>query len=165
MAASKTKKSVSKNKKEKMTTPVKSVHVISYLCSNCDEEIEELKLCSGCKAPMRVVQVIEKFGEDAEEYLQKLNADSKPKSPKKKNVKSVELDDGLGDFDSEDKELEMFSSMDGGIFPDVEKEDDFANKTDGFSRALDELLDEEEDTEDLDELGVMGTKPNEMPEL
>lgn len=56
-------------KREDMVRSVVTVQVIHYCCSNCGEEIEEMKTCPSCKAPMRVLQVKELFGDEATKFL------------------------------------------------------------------------------------------------
>ncbi len=158
----------------KVVQPMKSIHIVVFGCPNCGEELEELKLCKECNSPMKVVQVIEKFGTDAEEYLAQLKREgiwTTDSVMPKKNAR--EDDDGIGDDDLDDLENipikgipddpdEPFAEASslGDIFPDdgapssVEPDMDFQD-------ALSTLDEEEEDvTEDLGDLG-----PDGLPEL
>ena len=172
MAASKTKKNGNGNK---VIKPVNSVHIVIYSCPNCGEELEELKLCNECDSPMKVVQVIEKYGSEADEYLEKLKKEGSwgagtvvPPKKKESGDGGISGDDleeldipitGLQEQEEEDDEPTGL----GEIFPD---EDDGeaapASSSNGdldFMEAL-EKLDEEEDVEDLHDLG-----PDGLPEL
>jgi predicted RNA-binding Zn-ribbon protein involved in translation (DUF1610 family) len=79
--------------KDQLITPRKSVHVVYFSCPHCGEEIEDIKLCRECGEPMRVINVVEKFGEEAEKRLEEL---------KKKYSR-----------DSEDEEEEGYVTTDG----------------------------------------------------
>ncbi len=172
MAASKTKKTGNGNK---VIKPVNSIHVVVFACSHCGEEIEELKLCNECNSPMKVVQVFEKFGQEADEYLAELKKegmwDADSVSPKKKKEK---IDDGgISGDDLDHLDIPIMGVNDGGvkedlddglsdIFPD--EDDEVESATSGsqdldFMEAL-EKLDEEDQIEDLEELG-----PDGLPEL
>jgi len=163
MAAPKTKKKASKKNGDKMVTPAKSLHIVHYACGNCSGECEDLKLCSGCKAPMKVIQVTEKFGEDAENYLKELKKNSgknkviKTKSPLKGDgAISEEGLEKLEDNVPEEREIEII----GDIYPDersggVKKS---KAKDNDFSKALSKL-DEEDSIDDFDGFGTEGVIP------
>lgn len=170
MAAPKTKKN---GNGDRIVKPVNSVHIVIYACSNCGEEVEELKLCNECNSPMKVVQVIEKYGEEADEYLEQLkkdgNWDAGVVTPKKKvessdgGISADEIDHldipitGLHEEEEEEEDEPMGL---GEIFPD---DDDSGNKPAtqdiDFMEAL-EKLDEEDEVENMDGLG-----PDGLPEL
>jgi hypothetical protein len=167
MAASKTKKN---GNGDKVIKPVNSIHIVVYACSNCGEELEELKLCNECNSPMKVIQVLEKYGDEADQYLEKLkkegNWDADAVQPKKK----AETDDGgisADEIDNLDipitgvhEEEEEESVALGDIFPDDEESSSKpANKDIDFMEAL-EKLDEEDEVEDMDGFGKDG-----IPEL
>jgi hypothetical protein len=143
-----------------------------YACSNCGEEVEELKLCNECNSPMKVIQVLEKYGEEADQYLEKLKKegdwDATAVTPKKKaeaddgGISSDEVDHldipitGLHE-ESDDEPVGL-----GEIFPD---DDDDSSTSKPASKDLDfmealEKLDEEDEVEDMDGLG-----PDGLPEL
>lgn len=158
----------------KVVQPMKSIHIVVFGCPNCGEEIEELKLCKECKSPMKVVQVIEKFGQDAEDYLAHLKregiwtADSV--MPKKGDVDD-DGDGGIGDDDLDDLDIPIKGLAEdkedlvdeppvlGDIFPDEgvpsSKEPDM-----DFQEALSALDEEDEGVTDMDDLG-----PDGLPEL
>jgi len=151
-----------KKNDRKVVKPLVSVHVVHYSCSNCGEEIEEVKMCSGCNAPMRVIQVVELYGDEAEEYLENLKEKAKKDTAKAK-VTNVEYDESVSGAEVEEEDLDSDVSDDvelGEIFPDEEEEEE--SKTyvgdlgDDFEAALD-ILDQEdeelgEDIENLPEL-------------
>lgn len=155
---------------KKVVQPVKSIHIVVFGCPNCGEELEELKLCKECNSTMKVIQVIEKFGEDAENYLAHLKREGVWSSDSVTPKKDDDDDDsGIGDDDldgldipirglPEDTFEEAASLTDifpdegtgGGVEPDVD-----------FQKALSALDEEEEDViKDLDDLG-----PDGLPEL
>ncbi len=133
--------------------PLISVHVVHYSCSNCGEEIEEVKMCKECSAPMRVIQVAELYGEEAEEYLETLKENSKKNLPKEKSP-VIQFDE---DIEIEEEEEGLSDDVElGEIFPE---DDSLPNKTyvddlgDDFEAALDILDQEDEDfSDDIDDL-------------
>jgi len=163
--------------KEQLVTTRKSVHVVFFSCAHCGDEIEDIKLCPGCGEPMKVIDVVEKFGEDAEKFLAQV----------KKNMPTTSEDEEEEEYVSIDKEQPNIILMggassnldDGGIDPTASEDDGleiiFPDDGDGedalpkvealddgeLSKAL-EQLDEEEDTvsEDFDSFGG-----GEVPEL
>ena len=60
-----------KKKKDELIPQRKSVHVVFFSCAECGEEVDEIKICPECGKPMKVIDVVEKFGEDADRYLEK----------------------------------------------------------------------------------------------
>lgn len=79
-------------KKDDMVRSVITVQVIHYCCSNCGEEIEEMKSCPSCKAPMRVLQVKELYGDEATKFLESLksNQDDGDDSAKLEDLGTIE---------------------------------------------------------------------------
>lgn len=165
MTASNTKNKV----EEKTTKQINSIHIVVFSCPNCGDEIEELKLCKECKNPMKVIQVIEKFGSEADEYLAKLKRDGvwdenavRPKNDDPSDTGLSISEDELDDIDIKVAGEDIADDVDemplGDIFPD---DDDTPAKTASNDKDLDwvealDKLDEEEDTSDLKE---------ELPEL
>lgn len=102
--------------------PVFTIQIIRYYCTSCGEEKEEVKLCSACGSSMRVVEVIEKYGDEAKEYLSKFIT--------KRNIKlegvaeDAQVDTQNADFDSEldiaEKDADSFYSD--SIFPDTDSD-------------------------------------------
>lgn len=150
----------SKNKNgSKLVTSVKSVHVVYLSCPNCGEEEEHVVFCSNCSQPMKVINVVEKFGEEAEEFMKKLNL--------KKKLESDEVDSMDDDIDetpnviilSDDEHIDADGSIeDGGevdlgvIFPSDNEEESPAGTPDpDLTEALEQLDEEDEGLpEDLD---------------
>lgn len=165
MTASNTKS----KEEEKTTKKINSIHLVVFACPNCGDEFEELRLCKECKSPMKVIQVIEKFGTEADEYLAKLKRDGvwednsvRPRHDDLKDGGVSSMEDELDDIDikiaGEDEPTDTAALAIGDIFPDddadkapVEKHVDDLD----WAEALDKL-DEEEDTSDLND---------ELPEL
>jgi hypothetical protein len=156
---------------KKVVQPVKSIHIVVLGCPNCGEEVEELKLCKECNSPMKVVQVIEKFGSDAEEYLAQLKREGvwgmDSVRPNKGNTdEDVETDDldeeleiPIRGLTEEVVDDDAVSSL-GDIFPDDGAPSTVVPDVD-FQDALRALDEEEEDvTKDLEDLGPEG-----LPEL
>ncbi|KKR05766.1 MAG: hypothetical protein UT34_C0002G0273 [candidate division WS6 bacterium GW2011_GWF2_39_15] len=159
---------------KKVVAPVKSIHVVVYACTNCGEEVEELKLCKECNSPMKVIQVFEKFGEDADKYLSQLkkegewDADSvTPKKAHAVNDGGIDSDDleeldipikGIADDPFEEEKVDVDDLTD--IFPDDGQTAGVEPDVD-FQKALSALDEEEEDvSKDLEDLG-----PDGLPEL
>ncbi|MCC7290100.1 hypothetical protein IT417_02525 [bacterium] len=154
---------------EKTTKKINSIHIVVFACTNCGEEFEELRLCKECKSPMKVVQVTEKFGNEADEYLAKLKREGvwddtsvHPKHDENSDGGIAGSSDELDDIDikiaGQESTEETIEDLElGDIYPDDESgERTTKNVTDmDWSEALDKL-DEEEDTSDLNE---------ELPEL
>lgn len=145
--------------------PLVSVHVVHYSCSNCGEEVDEVKMCNDCNAPMRVIQVAELYGEEANEYLDNLKEAEKGKTPEQK-PSTVQFDDSVAGEQAEELGLEEEVVKDtddvelGEIFPEEEDENErrtyVGDLGDDFEAALDTLDQEDEDlgddVEDLPEL-------------
>ena len=145
--------------------PLVSIHVVHYSCSNCGEEKEEVKMCNDCNAPMRVIQVAELYGEEANEYLDNLKEVEKDK-PSERKASTLQFDESVSGAESEESESTEETTQDADdvelaeIFP--EEEDGNERRTyvgdlgDDFEAALDVLDQEDEDlgddVEDLPEL-------------
>jgi hypothetical protein len=146
--------------------PLVSLHVVHYSCTNCGEETEEVKMCDACNAPMRVIQVVELYGDEANEYLEDLKEQAS-KNVKKEKVSEVQFDSSVtgADVDSLGEEDVLDDADDielGEIFPEDDEEEEGSKKKyvndlgDDFEAALDILDQEDEDMpddiEDLPEL-------------
>jgi hypothetical protein len=107
--------------------PLVSLHIIHYSCPNCGEEVEEVKMCKGCNAPMRVIKTVELYGDEANEYLDNLQETNKKETVEKK-TRSVEFDDSVIGSESDElaiNEDEESSSLElGEIFPEQEDDDE-----------------------------------------
>ena len=163
-----------KNKKDEVITPRKSVHVIFYSCPNCQEEIEEIKVCA-CGEPMKVINVVEKFGDEAEKYIEQakkeerqVEDDEEGYTETEKEEPNIILMDQDAKLDGEDTGIDPTKDDEMGldiIFPDEDHEEESPKvelgADDELSKAL-EQLDEEEDVsaDDFD-----GLVDGEMPTL
>jgi hypothetical protein len=56
----------------KVVTPRVSVHVVFYSCPSCGHETEHVEFCEKCDKEMRVIDVVEKFGTEAQELIEQL---------------------------------------------------------------------------------------------
>lgn len=163
-----------KKKKDELIPQRKSVHVVFFSCGDCGEEIDEIKLCPECGKPMKVIDVVEKFGEEADKYLEKTISS-------KKNSGEEEEEDYIP-IDKEEPNIILMGGEedvidDGGInpnqtyedsldviFPDEENDD--LPKEDipvdaELSKALEQLDSEEEDVS-AEDFGFDGEN---IPEL
>ncbi len=160
------------NQKEKLVTPRTNIHVVFFSCSDCGEEESEVRLCSSCGTPMRVINVVEKFGEEAEAFLEKVQKAVQEDIDEEKGKRIDEdepniilmgddehLDEGGIDptQDDDDSGLDV-------IFPSDDDEESTLPKDnipvdDDLSVALDKL-DEEDDDLDTSDFGF-----DDMPEL
>jgi hypothetical protein len=163
---------MTKDQEEKKVLPQRqSVHVVFFSCQNCGEEVDYIQFCPDCGKPMRVIDVVEKFGDEADDFIKKIEdrlaAEGNGKSEdttesvidEEPNI--IVLDDEDDHIDIEEPVNEGVDSL-GEIFPD---DPDRATGMEGneFSDLDDivaELDKEDEDDFSLDELGDDG-----LPEL
>ena len=166
-----------KKKTEELVTARKSVHVIFLSCPHCGKEKDHIEMCGECGEAMRVIDVVEKFGEDAERFLKRVE---------KRKENGGKLDEDEEDFVGIDKEEPNIILMgeeevidDGGIdpakddeasldviFPDEEeksrKDVIVADADDDLTKALEQLDSEEDDDVSA---GDFGFDDGEIPEL
>ena len=163
---------MSKKDQEKKLVPQRqSVHVVFFSCENCGEEIDYIQFCPDCGKPMRVIDVVEKFGEDAEVFIKKVEdrlAGSTSSVEKEFEEIPEEQESNiivLGEEDHLDDGavVEDVDTLD-DIFPDddadIEKKE---SKSDDDLSELDDIvaeLDKEEDDFSMDDFGDDG-----LPEL
>lgn len=148
-----------------------SVHVVFFSCGNCGEEAEYIQFCPDCGKPMRVIDVVEKFGEEAEELIKKIEdrlAKSTPQTEEKEFTQIVDeiepevitLDDTVP---TEEVVEDGVDSLD-DIFPDDDSDIEGKGvKTDEELSDLDDIvaeLDKEDDDFSMDDFGDDG-----LPEL
>lgn len=165
--------------KDKLVTNHKSVHVVFFSCAHCGDEIEDIKFCPSCSEPMKVINVVEKFGEEAERFLEQVRKNIPTKTEDEEEEEYVSIDKeqpniilmGGADAVIDDGGIDPTAPDDGDgldiIFPSDDDENEDAHPKvealdDGeLSKAL-EQLDEEDDTsaEDFDSFGG-----GEVPEL
>lgn len=157
---------------KKVVMPRQSVHVVFFSCPNCGEETEHIQFCPDCGKPMRVIDVVEKFGDEADEFLKSIktkleDGDLSPndyitaKDDESPNIIVLGEDEHINDDDAVTDDT---STLD-DIFPD-----DDENTTSSAPEALTDLddivaeLDKEEDDDfsldSLDDIGEEG-----LPEL
>jgi hypothetical protein len=161
--------------KDQLVPTQTSVHVIYYSCPDCGEEVEEIKLCPCCNKPMRVINVVEKYGKEAEELLEKARKNTPKKEEEEEEYVGISkeepniilmggdtnLDDGGIDPNADDENLDI-------IFPDENESEESHPKiepvedgNDGLAQALEQLDSEEDDTTAAD----LGFEDGDVPEL
>ncbi len=156
---------------KKVVTQRQSVHVVFFSCPDCGEETEHIQLCPDCSKPMRVIDVVEKFGDEADVFLKKIKERIENGALKKDDLVSVDEDEQpnvivLSDEDSLDDGAVVDDGVDtlGDIFPDDDDEKVSSSAQEGLTD-LDDIvaeLDKEEDDDFplADDLGEEG-----LPEL
>ena len=166
-----------KNKKKKeLVTTRKSVHVVFLSCPHCGTEKDHIEMCPECSEPMRVIDVVEKFGEDAERFLKrvekrKLNGtilseeeeeyvDMENEEP---NIILMGADEGLDDGGIDPTAIDD-GSLD-VIFPS--EDEDSTDRVvpeagEDLSKALEQLDSEEEEDMSAEDFGF---EDGEIPEL
>lgn len=164
---------------ESMVPVRKSVHVVFLSCAHCGNEIDSITFCDKCGEPMKVIDVVEKFGDDAERFLQR----AKRKLDERKSVNSSVEDEEYESIDSEEPNIilmgdENLTDDDGGIDP-VEAVDDgsldvifpddgedggreISPADDDLTKALEQLDSEDEDTISAEDFGF---DDGDIPEL
>lgn len=166
-----------KNKKDELIAPRKSVHVVFFSCPHCGDEIDDIKICPDCGEPMKVIDVVEKFGEDADRFLKRvekrLENGKATTEEEEEDYESIEKEEPNiilmgGDEIQEDGGIDPATQDDGSldvIFPDedenhakvVEVEVD-----DDLTKALEQLDSEEDDNVSSEDFGF---EDGEIPEL
>lgn len=150
----------------KTVTSKLSVHVVFYSCPDCGDEIEHIQFCEKCDKEMRVIDVVEKFGSDAQEIIEKVKAlrasnkdDNEEESP---NIIIISEDDedvvnGEDDDENTITEEEVLELDD--IFQDSEERvsDNSVDISDLTSK-----LDESDEENTFDDLDI---DPEDLPEL
>lgn len=157
MTASKTKKTVAKR-----VRPSNKVYMVLITCPSHGQGIDDVDLTEGFRTPARVVEVLEKSIEEANDMLIKLENDGGLNFILDgKAVGTDNGDGGISNGDEDDIEgISNVASNDmpalGDIFPDSDEEGKVDNNVD-FMEAL-EKLDEEETDPSFD-------LPEGLPEL
>ena len=161
-----------KKKDEKVVTNLTSIHVVYFSCPDCGDEVGDVKLCNSCGKPMRVINVVEKFGEEAERFLAKVEKAVKEEIANDKDAPlddepniilmgdddALENDGGIDPTDDDDGELSV-------IFGGSDDEENTEPKTakaqaEDLSDVLEILDTEEEDLNPSEDFGF-----DDMPEL
>ena len=144
---------------KKVVTQRQSVHVVFFSCPDCSK-------------PMRVIDVVEKFGDEADVFLKKVKERIENGTLKKEDLVSVDEDEHpnvivLSDEDSLDDGAVIDDGVDtlGDIFPDDEDDEKVSSSAQEGLTDLDDIvaeLDKEEDDDFplADDLGEEG-----LPEL
>lgn len=157
---------------KKVVTQRQSVHVVFFSCPDCGEETEHIQLCPDCSKPMRVIDVVEKFGDDADAFLKKVQEKIENGTLKKDDLIAVDEEEQpnvivLADDDSLDDGAVVDDGVDtlGDIFPDDEDDEKVTSSAPEGLTDLDDIvaeLDKEEDDDFplVDDLGDEG-----LPEL
>ncbi len=149
-----------------------SVHVVFFSCGNCGEEAEYIQFCPDCGKPMRVIDVVEKFGEEAEELIKKIEDRLAKNTPPEHEKEFIEIVDEiepevitLDDTVSQEDVVvaEGVDTLD-DIFPDDDSDvESKVVKSDEDLSDLDDIvaeLDKEDDDFSMDDFGDDG-----LPEL
>ena len=157
---------------KKVVTQRQSVHVVFFSCPDCGEETEHIQLCPDCSKPMRVIDVVEKFGDEADAFLMKVQERIENGTLKKDDLISIDEDEQpnvivLANDDSLDDGAVVDDGVDtlGDIFPDDEDDEKVTSSAPEGLTDLDDIvaeLDKEEDDDFplVDDLGDEG-----LPEL
>lgn len=144
---------------KKVVKATTNIHVVMFSCPNCTHETEEIKFCDECGKPMRVINVIEKFGDEADEFLEKLRKDIEDGTVTIKGEHLDELEDEapviikLSDEDHIEDEEEEDSGALGVIYPDDDQPVTSSEGADmDFMDALEKLDEEDEDPGEFNDL-------------
>jgi ribosomal protein L32 len=146
-----------KSTKKKIVKATTNVHVVMFSCPDCTHELEEHKLCPECGQSMRVINVVEKFGEEADKYLEEIKKKIEEDNDSKDN-KYIDSDGPtiikLSEEDHiDDEDEEEDSGALGVIYPDDDQSDAPAEGVDmDFMDALEKLDEEEDDPGEFNEL-------------
>ena len=163
---------MTKEEETKKVVPQRqSVHVVFFSCPNCGEEVEYIQFCPDCGKPMRVIDVVEKFGDEAEQFIKKVE-DRLAQEGSLKGKKEDELNDIidqpesntiiLGD-DEHVEGVEFVEDVDSldDIFPEEDSDVDVKTSVgDDLEDIVAELDKDEDDDFSLDDFGDDG-----LPEL
>lgn len=147
-----------------------SVHVVFFSCENCGEEVEYIQFCPDCGKAMRVIDVVEKFGEDADVFIKKVE----DRLAQNSTVQEKEYTDIVEEPESNIIVLGEEDHDDGAVVDDVDSLDEIypdddsdvektVAKSDDDLSDLDDIvaeLDKEDDDFSMDDFGDDG-----LPEL
>jgi len=168
-----------KAKKDELIPTRRSIHVVYLSCPHCNHEMDDIKLCPHCNEPMKVIDVVEKFGDDADRFLKRLEK-RKEEGTNGENISGLaaeeelvgidkeepniilmgaddSLDDGIDPVDSDDASLDV-------IFPDDDEStpSEPVSADDDLAKALEQLDSEEEENVSAEDFGF---DDGEIPEL
>ena len=164
---------MAKQEETKKVVPQRqSVHVVFFSCQNCGEEVEYIQFCPDCGKPMRVIDVVEKFGDEAEELIKKIEDRLAKGTPHTEEKEFIEIVDDIQpevitlDEQEEIGDIQVAEGVDSldDIFPDDDSDvDGKVVKSDDDLSDLDDIvaeLDKEDDDFSMDDFGDDG-----LPEL
>jgi hypothetical protein len=146
-----------KNTDKKVVKSTVNVHVVVFSCPDCTHEEEFVKICPECGKPMRVINVVEKFGDEAEEYIKKFKGEEDLEIDEGKEEEFIDVDAPtiikLSEEDHiSDDEEENTDSL-GVIYPDDDQTNTSSEGVDmDFMEALEQLDEEEEDPGEFNDL-------------
>ncbi len=159
---------------KKVLPQTNSVHVVFFSCQNCGQEVDYIQFCPDCGNAMRVIDVVEKFGEEADEFVKKIedrladgnlskdNVVEKKINKEESNVIILTEEDHIDDIDDVNS-VEDINTL-GDIFPDDGDSDSKSTSSDSVDLSdMDDIvaeLDKEDDDFSMDDFGDEG-----LPEL
>ena len=159
-----------KTKKDELIPTRRSVHVVYLSCPHCSHEMDYIKLCPQCNEPMKVIDVVEKFGEDADRFLKRLEK-RKEEGTDGESVVGLAAEDEMVGIDKEEPNIILMGaddSLDDGIDPAatddtsldvIFPDDDESVSTepvsvdDDLAKALEQLDSEEEENITAEDFG------------
>jgi len=147
-----------KNDDKKTVKPLLVVQIVHFCCTKCGDELEEVKMCKSCGATMRVIEVREKYGDDAQKFIDKLAHKNSQK------VKASDNDsmDQLDELEVESDELERLVGTT-GIFHEEERPQnstEIKEKEESLSNILDKSEDDSTVLQDFSEIFGSGSDPD-----
>jgi len=151
---------------KKVVPQRQSVHVVFFSCPNCGEEVEYIQFCPDCGKPMRVIDVVEKFGDEAEEFIKKVE----DRLAQEKVANGKEEDDLIDIIDQPESSTIILDEQEHDsseidtledIFPDDDSDiDTKIEAVDDLDDIVAELDKEDDDDFPIDDFGDGG-----LPEL
>ena len=144
------------------------MHVVYLSCPHCSHEMDTIELCPVCGEPMKVIDIVEKFGEDAERFLKRVEK-------RNGSAKAVTTDEEL-EIEKEEPNIILLGLDDVGfdplcdvgfrdvIFPDDDSSESSVDVSldDDLAKALDLLDSEDEENVTAEDFGF---EDGEIPEL
>ncbi|MCD4811899.1 hypothetical protein K8R14_04900 [bacterium] len=154
--------------KKGVVTQRVNVHVIFYSCPDCGHEKEHVEFCGKCGKEMRVIDVVEKFGSEAQELIEQLkesivNSQIEKNEEEEPNIIIISEDDNNvvngADDDADTITPEEVTELE-DIFENTETDAPASSEN---IADISGLLDKEDDEENtFDDLGL---DPDDLPTL
>ena len=151
---------------QKVVPQRQSVHVVFFSCPNCGEEVDYIQFCPDCGKPMRVIDVVEKFGDEAEQFIKKVE----DRLAQEKIANGKEEDDLIDIIDQPESTTIILDEQENDsneidtledIFPDDDSDIDVKiEAVDDLDDIVAELDKEDDDDFPIDDFGDGG-----LPEL